>query len=219
MPDPGLLASLLAFTLAGAITPGPNNLLLMSSGALFGWRATLPHFAGVQIGFAFVCASAVLGIGAVLESWPWLFTIIRFAGASWLTWMALRYLRLAWAVSRTSGRVEAPATLSNQSSNPPPLPSRPFRFHEAVLMQGVNPKAILISLSTAAAFVDVSEHLWERTIIIGSAYMVTGIFAGSVWLTLGQLVNRAMSTGPSAVLINVVMALLLLGTALYIAFG
>jgi len=64
--DSTLLGSMTGFAFVSAITPGPNNLLLMSSGALFGRRQTLPLLAGVLVGFTILLTSAVLGLGSVV---------------------------------------------------------------------------------------------------------------------------------------------------------
>jgi len=93
--DVMLFLGLVGFAFATLITPGPNNLLLMSSGALFGWRATLPHIVGIQVGFASVLVGAIFGLGAVLQSFPELLTVVKIGGASWLLWMATRFFRLA----------------------------------------------------------------------------------------------------------------------------
>ena len=219
MDDPALIASLFTFTLATTTTPGPNNLLLMSSGALFGWRATLPHLVGVQIGFAFVCASAVFGIGAVIESWPWLLGIVRLTGAVWLSWMAFRYMRAGLPSARNEESSVEPCGPGDAlgSSQAAPL-SRPLRLHEAVLFQWINPKVILISISSASAFVDLSERVAERAFLICGAYLSSGILASSIWLMLGSTLNRLMSSGRSAVALQCAMALLLFATACYIAF-
>ncbi|MCH8072702.1 MAG: hypothetical protein IIA09_12180 [Proteobacteria bacterium] len=71
-----LLLSLAGFAFISAITPGPNNLLLMSSTALFGWQRSLPHLGGVLLGFAILMTSAVFGLGSVVAKWPWLVTAI-----------------------------------------------------------------------------------------------------------------------------------------------
>ena len=62
-----LIPALAAFAFVSSITPGPNNLLLMSSGALFGWRRTVPHLAGIQLGFAVLMTAAVFGLGSLVE--------------------------------------------------------------------------------------------------------------------------------------------------------
>ncbi|MEE8166147.1 MAG: LysE family translocator [Myxococcota bacterium] len=202
--DPALIASLVGFSFVTCITPGPNNLLLMSSGALFGFRATLPHVAGIQVGFGLIVASAVFGLDAVIDSWPWLLTVVKIGGASWLFWMAARFLR-ASATSATRGSESSVETIS-----------RPFRFYEAVLFQWVNPKAIAIALSAAGAYVAISDEVIERAIVIGAVFFLVGCISSSSWLTLGGALNRSMSSGRHAIMINAAMGVLLLATAIYV---
>jgi threonine/homoserine/homoserine lactone efflux protein len=202
--DPALIASLVGFCFVTCITPGPNNLLLMSSGALFGFRATLPHVAGIQVGFALIVAASVFGLGAVIDSWPWLLTVVKIGGASWLFWMASRFLRasVTSATRASESRIE---TIS-----------RPFRFYEAVLFQWVNPKAIVISLSAAGAYVSISDQVIERAMVIGGVFFAVGSFSSSSWLTLGGALNHWMSSGRQATAINAAMGMLLLATAIYV---
>lgn len=204
--DISLLGSLVAFAMAALMTPGPNNLLLMSSGALFGWRSTLPHIVGIQIGFVTVMTSAVSGLGALIDTWPWLLDIVKVCGASWLAWMALRFLRTAAASRSRSG----PGEIETGRI------ARPFRFHEAVLFQWVNPKAILIAISTAGAYVEIAPTIVARAATIGGVFLLVGSIASVSWTTLGSALHRFMSGGPTAVFINAMMGLLLFATALTI---
>ena len=57
-----ILLALIAFAFVSSITPGPNNLMLMASGANFGFRRTIPHMLGIGLGFTFM----VLLVGAGL---------------------------------------------------------------------------------------------------------------------------------------------------------
>jgi len=207
--DSALLASLLGFALLTSITPGPNNLLLMSSGAVFGWRRTLPHLVGVQVGFAILVASAVFGLGGLVERWPGLVTGVKVAGAVWLCWMAWRFMR----ASGTSD-----AALAREPSEPlgSEAISRPFRFHEAVLFQWINPKAMLLALSGAAAYVGIAEEPGQRLLIIGGSFLLSGTIASTTWTTAGEIVHRAMASGSSAQWIARGMAALLLITAVQI---
>jgi len=79
--DTTLFISLLGFASIASITPGPNNLLLMSSGALFGVRRTLPHLGGILLGFATLMTAAVFGLGTLVAEWPWLVTVVKILGA------------------------------------------------------------------------------------------------------------------------------------------
>jgi threonine/homoserine/homoserine lactone efflux protein len=94
--------------------------------------------------------------------------------------------------------------------------SRPFRFYEAVLFQWVNPKAIVIAVSVAGAYVSISDEVIERAIVIGGVFFAVGCIASSSWLTLGGALNRSMSSGRQAAPINAAMGVLLLATAIYV---
>ena len=93
--DKALLVSLAGFAFISSATPGPNNFLLVSSGALYGWRRTLPLLAGILLGFAILLASASLGLGSLVNQWPELIVVVRVLGAAWLVWLATRFLMAA----------------------------------------------------------------------------------------------------------------------------
>ncbi len=205
--DKALFVSLIGFAFITSVTPGPNNLLLMSSGALFGWRRTVPHLVGIQIGFIILMSAAVFGLGSLVARWPWLITIVRVLGASWLAWMSLRFFKAAIRDAETESRMEAA-----------PI-SRPFRLSEAILFQWVNPKAIIAALSSAGAYIAIADQAWQRAIIIAGVFCVTGMLACSIWTIAGDALNRYMSSGKFAKWVNTGMAMLILATAALILAG
>ena len=202
-----LLVSLAGFAIVSSITPGPNNLLLMSSGALFGWQRSLPHLGGVLLGFAILMTSAVFGLGSVVATWPWLMTIMRVLGASWLAWMSFKYF--------VAG-LRGPAAAADMSAAPI---SRPFRFHEGILFQWINPKALILSISAAGAYIAIADSIMQRASIIVGVFFLAGLVSSSLWMIAGDALNRCMSSGKSATYINFGMGGLLLLTALYILLG
>jgi threonine/homoserine/homoserine lactone efflux protein len=202
-----LLVSLIGFAFVSSITPGPNNLLLMSSGALFGWRRSLPHLGGVLLGFAVVMTSAVFGLGKLVEAWPWLLTAVRLAGAAWLLWMSVRYFSASVRNPSPDARMEAAPV------------SRPFRFFEAVLFQWINPKAIILALSSAGAYIALAELAWQRAAIIVGVFFITGVVSCSTWMIAGNALNRWLAEGRSAKWANAAMGLLIVATAALILFG
>jgi threonine/homoserine/homoserine lactone efflux protein len=205
--DKTLLLSLAGFAFISSATPGPNNLLLVSSGALFGWRRTLPLLAGILLGFAILMGSAVFGLGSVVAKWPWLVTIVRVLGAAWLGWLALRFF-LAAARSRNSRAVAEHAPIS-----------RPLRFYEGVLFQWINPKALILVLSSAGAYISIAELPYQRVVVIVGVFFVAGLVSCSTWMVAGDVLNRYLAAGRSALYVNVVMGLLLLLTAAHILLG
>src|SRR5690606_6658477 len=121
MPLETFLA-LVLFAFTTSITPGPNNLMLLASGVNFGFRRTIPHMLGIGVGFFSLLIGVGLGLGALLESIPVLYVALKFAGGTYM-------LFLAWkiATSRTIGESKGTKT-------------RPMKLREAAVFQWVNPK-------------------------------------------------------------------------------
>ena len=114
-----LLFGLAGFAFVSSITPGPNNLMLMASGINFGFRRTIPHMAGVGIGFTVMIVLIGLGIAELLKAVPVAFTVIRAASVAYL-------LFLAWKLAH------AQPSGADGAGAPPP---RPITFLQAALFQ------------------------------------------------------------------------------------
>lgn len=205
--DSTLFISLVGFAIVSSFTPGPNNLLLMSSAALYGWQRTMPHMIGVLLGFAVLMTIAVSGLGAAVLQWPKLLITVRVLGALWLTWMSWRFIRSA--ISRPVGA---------DSANVAPI-GRPFRLYEAMLFQWINPKALILAVSSAGAFVSITDSAYLRTVIVVGVFFVVGLFSLTSWTFAGSALNRLLASGKSATWMNLGMGLLLLVTAAHILIG
>src|SRR5262247_1225637 len=83
-----LLFAFVVFAVVMFITPGPNNIMLLSSGLTYGFRRTIPHIAGITIGFAFMVGAVGLGLGTVFFAYPILQTILKYAGAAYLIYLS-----------------------------------------------------------------------------------------------------------------------------------
>src|SRR5258708_14705498 len=83
-----LLYAFIIFALVMFFTPGPNNIMLLSSGLTYGFRRTIPHIAGITIGFAFMIGAVGLGLGTVFLAYPILQSILKYAGAAYLIYLA-----------------------------------------------------------------------------------------------------------------------------------
>jgi threonine/homoserine/homoserine lactone efflux protein len=73
-----LFIAFVVFATVMFFTPGPNNVMLLSSGLTYGFRRTLPHIAGITIGFAFMVGAVGLGLGTVFIAYPVLQTILKY---------------------------------------------------------------------------------------------------------------------------------------------
>ncbi len=205
MIDWALYIAFVGFAFSSAFTPGPNNFMLMSSGALFGFRRTIPHISGVAIGFNLVMLAALLGMGVVIEQFPWVLTVVKVAGATWLAWLGFKFFKAAFLHNDDQKKAEPKTRPSKRS--------RPFKFYEAVLFQWVNPKGLIMALAAAGAYVGISSDFKLRVVIICATFLFMGFTSASTWAIAGSGLNRLMSQGRSAVVLNIIMGLLLLATA------
>ena len=83
-----LALGLVAYAFASSITPGPNNLMLMASGANFGWRRTVPHALGVALGFVLMCICVGIALVPLFEAYPQIYTAMKIVAVAFLLWLA-----------------------------------------------------------------------------------------------------------------------------------
>jgi threonine/homoserine/homoserine lactone efflux protein len=212
--DMALYASLVSFVIVMSITPGPNNLMMMSSSALFGVRATLPHWLGVNIGFNIMMVAAVFGLGQLVEQFSWTLLLVKIGGSVWLAWMA--WLFLSAGLKPTRGDDEEGANDTESAEKPG---SRPFRLYEAALFQWINPKALLMTISAAGAYVALADGPSERAFLFVATFVVFGAPCGLAWIFAGGALKRVMADGQFAGALNIAISLLLVATIALIAFG
>ncbi len=199
-----LVSSLIAFNLVGSLTPGPNNIILMSMGISYGFRRCIPYIAGVMIGFALVLAAAILGLGTLVEQFPAALTIVTLAGAAWLTWLAIGYFKDAFKPKTTAaGDVPAPV-------------KKPMGFFEAIAFQWVNPKGLIFAFGAATAYIGIHDNIVMRIVIIVLLFNFAGLIGNILWALMGSTVNRLLSGGRAAFGINLFMGLVILATAIFI---
>ena len=90
-----LIPALAAFAFVSSITPGPNNLMLMASGANFGFRRTVPHMLGVGLGFVGLAMGVGLGLMQIFDVLPWAYDALRILGAAYMLWLAWKFANAA----------------------------------------------------------------------------------------------------------------------------
>jgi threonine/homoserine/homoserine lactone efflux protein len=187
-----LLFAFAMFSIVMFFTPGPNNVLLLASGVLFGFRRTLPHIAGVTIGFAFMVGAVGVGLGAVFIAYPVLQVTLKYAGAAYLI-----YLAVAIARSRSVKGVVGMA--------------RPMSFWGAALFQWVNAKGWVMVISTITAYAAIATFPWNIAIQVGFS-LILGTFSCIAWALFGSALRPALKSERAVRAFNIVMALLLLAS-------
>src|SRR5437868_7306343 len=157
-----LMFAFVLFATVMFFTPGPNNIMLLSSGLTYGFRPTIPHIAGITVGFAFMVGAVGLGLGTVFIAYPVLQTILKYAGAAYLI-----YLAAAIAMSEPVASGE-----DNQRG--------PMTFWGAAMFQWVNAKGWVMVIGTITAYAAIASFPWN--IIIQTALsFVMGMLSTVAW--------------------------------------
>ncbi|MFI9771463.1 leucine efflux protein LeuE [Streptomyces sp. NPDC052415] len=143
------LPTYLAGLILIVLLPGPNSLYVLSVAARRGVRPGYTAAAGVWCGDAVLMTLSAAGVASLLQTNAVLFGIVKYAGAGYLTWLALGMLRAAWGMwrdrreQRLTAEGEQPASVAGE---------RPFR--RAFVVSLLNPKAILFFVAFFVQFVD-----------------------------------------------------------------
>src|SRR5437588_7933827 len=181
-----LLIAFVVFAAVMFFTPGPNNVMLLSSGLTHGFRRTLPHIAGITFGFAFMVAAVGLGLGTVFIAYPVLQTILKYAGAAYLI-----YLAAAIAISGA-----APSGQGNRRG--------PMTFWGAAVFQWINAKGWVMVIGTITAYAAIARFPWNIVIQVALSLLL-GAVACSAWALFGTAL-RPLLTSPRAVrTLNIMM--------------
>lgn len=188
---PDLLSALVAFAFVTSITPGPNNIMLMTSGANFGFRRTLPHMAGVALGFVFMAAAVGLGLVQLFDRWPPAYTMLKAASVAYLLWLAWKFAHAAPPEGR-------------------PASARPMTFLEAAAFQWVNPKAWAMALTAVTAYAPGQTVAGVLTVAV--VFGAVNLPSVGSWALLGQGMRRVLSTAGRLRAFNWTMACLLVLT-------
>ncbi len=188
--------ALAAFAFVSSITPGPNNLMLMASGANFGFRRTVPHMLGVGLGFGLMVVLVGLGLVRIFDAFPVTHMILTIVGIAYLLW-------LAWKIAHAAAPDTARAG------------ARPFTFLQAALFQWVNPKAWQMAVTAITLYAPDRSAL--SILWVGLVFAAVNLPSVSTWTVLGQQMRRLLSSPQRLRLFNGAMAALLVASLLPLA--
>ena len=187
-----LLGPLALFALVSSITPGPNNVMLASSGLNFGFRRSMPHLLGVNLGFTLMIFLVGIGLGSVFQQVPELYTVLKYAGAAYL-------LYLAWKIANSGGMEDGAVS------------GKPMTFLQAAAFQWVNPKAWVMAVGVIATYTPQAgffANLVIATVVCG----IVNLPSIGVWVTFGTALRRVLHKPWAIRAFNISMALLLVAS-------
>lgn len=215
--DIALLSGLTAFAFVSSVTPGPNNLMLMASGANFGFRRSIAHMLGIGIGFTVMIALVGLGLIGIFDRFPASRTVLSLLSLAYVAW-------LAWKIAGAGapGRQARPDAASAAHVSPgapsdaPPDapqedgPARPMTFLQAAAFQWVNPKAWAMALTAITAYAP--DRSVMAILLVAAIFGLINLPSVSVWTLLGRQIRHLLGTPARLRAFNWTMALLLIAS-------
>lgn len=184
-----LFLALISFAFVSSITPGPNNVMLMASGANFGLMRTLPHMLGVSLGHSFMVLMIGLGLLRVFETYPAVRTGLMIVCAVYL-------LYLAWRIANAAAPGDGSAG------------GQPLSFLQAAAFQWVNPKAIYMGI-TAQTYYAPQDGGWSGALSVALIFGMTNLPSVAVWAWGGTKVRQVLTDPRRLKIFNSTMAVLL----------
>lgn len=180
---------LIGFVFFGLFSPGPNVILITTSGARFGFQRTLPHIIGVALGVGIIAAVTGIGIGALITARPGLGGMLKVIAGLWILWMAYNLWRADPAKKKET--------------------DKPFTFIQAVLFQWVNPKVWAVALS-ATAYVATLAPV-QQAMTLATTFSTLNLGVCTFWATAGSLLSYLLMNVTAWRVFMRIMALALVG--------
>jgi threonine/homoserine/homoserine lactone efflux protein len=182
-----------------SITPGPNNLMLMTSGVKFGFARTAPHLVGVILGFALMVALLGLGLNVVFQRFPTVLRGMRIVGSLYMIWLALKI-----ALAKPAGAIESAG--------------RPIRFVSAAAFQWINPKAWVMALSMLSTYAGLADDYLRSVLLITALCAAITVPCSGAWALFGSSLRRFLTNPRVTRAFNLMMAALLVASIVPILF-
>ena len=188
---------LVLFALVSSITPGPNNLMLLASGANFGFRRSVPHMLGISMGFALMALLVGIGLAQVFELYPVLKLILKILAMVYM-------LYLAWKIANAAAPKSVSAT------------AKPFTFLQAAAFQWVNPKAWAMALTAVTVYAP--NQQFAVIAIVAGVFSVVNLPSVTFWAVMGQQMQKVLTNQRRLQVFNITMAMLLVGSLYSVLF-
>jgi len=192
-----LIATISVYYFVMYATPGPNNSILTASGIKFGFIRSIPNIIGISSGHGLQLALVCFGLGSLFSQFPILLEVLKYIGACYLLYLAWKMFG-SLNISRTEEK------------------SSPLKYYEAILFQFVNPKAWVICITAVSLFYPENVNLIIGTLFLVIMSTIINLPSISMWAFGGSIIRRYLSNKKLKTIIEWILAILLLGTAISI---
>ncbi len=204
-----LTTSLLGFALTSLIielTPGPNMAYLATLSLSRGVRAGLAAVAGIALGLGVYGIAAAFGVAALIDSSPWAYETLRWAGVAYLLWLAWE----GWARERETSPGAVAADIV------PPWTA----FRRGLITNLLNPKAAIFYIATLPRFVDATiGHVAQQTLVLSAIYVAIATLIHAGIVLLASRLASSVETASARQRLRRLLSLALVAIAIWFAIS
>ncbi|SHM24356.1 Threonine/homoserine/homoserine lactone efflux protein [Roseibium suaedae] len=172
-----LFGAYVVATLVLLAIPGPTILLVISYALSHGKKSAAACVLGVGLGDATAATASLLGLGAILATSAFLFTLLKWVGAAYLFWIGLKMWR-SRSDGLTAGVVEE-------------APARKIFLH-AYVVTALNPKGIIFFMAFLPHFISQQAPVAPQLLLLGSTFVVLGILNAAVYAYAASAIGERL---------------------------
>lgn len=183
------LLPLMTYCLVMSGTPGPNNVMLATSGANFGYRGAQPAILGIQSGVFVQTLATCLGLGSLFVAYPLIQQILRVTGAMYLVYLAWRLAGSAMSEAQHA---------------------RPVSFTEAAIFQALNPKSWVKAATIASVFMPTQMDTLQAALLVSVVSLLVGTPCSVLWTLFGYSIRTLLQDPRKRRIFNLTMGATLL---------
>ena len=187
-------------------TPGPAVVMILSTVNNFGTRRSVEFVLGVTVAFASLIFTSVFISNVLLESFPWVIVLMQIAGASYMFYLAWKIYHMNISEKGEKTPEESPAVEESVGKG---------TFVSAVLMQYLNPKVVIFTLTVLPSFVMPYYKSASVQLLFATAVTGIGFTSCMLWVVFGTVFRKFMIK--YRVVLNRIMAFFLAYSAVAVS--
>ena len=183
------IAGYLIFAFVTTITPGPNNYLLFSYGRNFGFKDSGKLMSGIFLGFLVLLYLSGYSIAGMIAKNPSLELILKIISSCWLFYLAI-----------VLSRLNAGSSVDSKSR---------IGFFQGFFMQFINPKAWIMAISGASAFLPHFDNVHLSVLVFAMIFGIVGIPCMIAWILFGDLISSLLKSEKAHLFLGIVLFVLM----------
>ena len=184
------LIPLILFGIATAFSPGPNNIMTSYTAFNFGFRKAIPTMLGVIIGWTILIILLQVGSVAIFQKYQIIQTIIKILGSIYLLYMAYK---LSFG-KKVNNKIEP----------------KPVTFLNTFFFQFINPKSIIVGLTSISLFIDTENNYLRDSIILTIVWFLMAVGSQTAWCLMGKYMRKFATSDQFIKNFNYIMSFLLI---------